>query len=376
MTLELDRLAARVPAFVERYHAGLAVREAGVAHAKRALARWATDPAAARARIRAAFASDPRPYALDTGEPVGLHVGAPPAGPVTVVAADGSSIEPDRFAPVQCFVVNVGTAVFSYGTPDPVTMTREAELGPAEADESEDDGEVPYRGWGVNLRRDVAELEAAASAAAGVAGPCVVLLDGTLLPWDLDSRQVDASVREDLALRTLAALDRLRAAPGVAVGAYVSGSRACDVVNSLSALAEGPALPLSDAHLFARLLHDGQRSALFSAESGRRERVEQRFKDHAVWFFYLRIGGDVARVELPAWVGDAPERVARLHATLVDQCARCDGYPRALQEAHELAVIDGADREAFARLVEDEAARFGLRPVANGKAASKRRRAL
>ena len=104
--------------------------------------------------------------------------------------------------------------------------------------------------------------------------------------------------------------------------------------------------------------------------------VEEQFPaDSQVVFFYLRTGGDIARVELPQWAA-TPARVARLHATLVDQCARCDGYPRALQEAHEQAVISGADRQQFARLLETEAARQRVFPPSNGKQSSKRRRAV
>jgi NurA-like 5'-3' nuclease len=97
--------------------------------------------------------------------------------------------------------------------------------------------------------------------------------------------------------------------------------------------------------------------------------------DHPVAFFYLNIAGDIARVELPAWAATPPQ-VERLHSALVDQCARCGGYPRALQEAHEQAVISASDRAAFARLLERESLAAGLAPAAGGKAASKRRRAV
>jgi NurA-like 5'-3' nuclease len=60
----------------------------------------------------------------------------------------------------------------------------------------------------------------------------------------------------------------------------------------------------------------------------------------------------------------------------VDQCRRCDGYPRALQEAHEQAVISGNDRLQFGRLLEMEVGRHGLRSLSNSKQVSKRRRGL
>ena len=66
----------------------------------------------------------------------------------------------------------------------------------------------------------------------------------------------------------------------------------------------------------------------------------------------------------------------RLHSALVDQCRRCDGYPRALQEAHEQAVISARDREGFERLLERLADGHGARARRNGKQRSKRRRTL
>ncbi len=83
----------------------------------------------------------------------------------------------------------------------------------------------------------------------------------------------------------------------------------------------------------------------------------------------------IPRVELPHWA-TSPAQVERLHSTLVDQCRRAGGYPRALQEAHEQAVISVGDRQQFARLLETAAGRHGLFAMAGGKQMSKRRRAV
>ena len=250
-------------------------------------------------------------------------------------------------------------------------------------EEGEDAGDeaVAY-GWGVNLLRDARELGAGALHAierTGM-GPVTLLLDGTLFPWDLDSRQVSERVRKEASTRTQQALDDLAAAgPGLSIGAYVSGSRSSEVVTSLRAIPSTGPLPMwpaTDGQLFARILGEGERGAIFRARSERSERVEAMFeRTHEVCFFYLRMGGDLARVELPHWA-TTPEQVDRLHAAIVDQCARCDGYPRVLQEAHEAAVISGGDRLQFSLLLENEAARQGVRGAESGKQQSKRRRAV
>lgn len=380
MTLRLEQVAGELPALVLRYREDMDAARAGLEAASAALSRWHEDPDAGNSLIRDQLGETGLPFALASAEPPGATFAPAPFEAVTVVATDGSSIEPDRFSPVPCYVTNTGRVVLPYGTAVLASIGSEARLGPPERwDEGEDVGEeIVARGLGVNLVRDVEELEAVESLArdALARGPVVALLDGTLLPWDLDSRQVAPAIREEMKRRTRAALDGLReCGDGLSLGAYVSGSRASEVVNSLSALAPATARwPATDAALFARMLGDGERSALFRSQSGLRGRIEADFRDHEVWSFYLRVGGDIARVELPGW--SAGGRVRRLHATIVDQCARCGGYPRALQEAHEQAVISMGDRLQFARLLEREALRQGLAAASNGKQASKRRRAV
>jgi hypothetical protein len=333
------------------------------------------------AEIARKMAEDQRPFALSSSEGVNSVHAAPKADPATVVAADGSSIAPDRFAPVPCYVINTGFVSLPYGVAGDPILGAEALVGPRSLlVASEDDGSeaTDARGLGVELLRDVAELERAEDLAANASanGPVVVLLDGTLLPWDLDARHVSEGVRAEALARTNGALARIRElGPAVSLGAYVSMTRAGEVMTSLGALSGAPAAPAGDAGLFRRFLAEGERSALFRSQSRRGERVEKLLSDHAVMFFYVRIGGDIARVELPQWAA-SDSQVRRLHGTLVDQCRRCSGYPRALQEAHEQAVISGADRAAFARLLEREAFAEGLLPVSGGKAESKRRRAV
>jgi hypothetical protein len=386
MTLRLDQVAAQLPGYIEGYRQRLEAMQQGLRDANAAIEEWGIDRPGCDERIRRAMEGSSEPYALSFSEAPSTVAPAPAPRPVVVVAADGSSIEPDRFAAVQCYVVNVGFIVLPYGLPQDGEVGSRPEVGPSVimGDGNDDPGreEQTLGGWGVNLRRDVAELEAGASQAVerAVQGPAVLLLDGTLFPWDLDSRQVAEPVRKELRERTQAALDALAfAGENLAVGAYISGSRSSDVTASLRALGGRPgvAWPAADAQVFARRLAEGDRSAVFRAGSDRVRRVESLFSpSHQVCFFYLRAGGDIARVELPHWVAEDRARVDLLHATLVDQCARCGGYPRALQEAHEQAVISAADRLQFGLLLDAEADRQGLRGVNNGKLASKRRRAL
>ena len=106
----------------------------------------------------------------------------------------------------------------------------------------------------------------------------------------------------------------------------------------------------------------------------------QYYGEHRPATFYLRtpLGGadEIACVEMPLWLAKDGERVAALHALLLDQCRRNMGYPLALMEAHEQAVITGPERESFHRLMEAEVAVEGLVVGTSAKAMSKRGRWL
>lgn len=383
MTLRFELVAAQLADVVARYREVVRGADAAFSAAVDFLRTWSEDPAGTNQRIQASMEREVHPYALAGDEPPHATIEAPPSTPCTVVAADGSSINPDRFAPVPCWVVNIGRVALPYAVPGEPLLDSQPIVGPmsnenASDGEDEPDDVVPVR-WGVTLLRDVMELEAIAELATErvAHGPVVALLDGTLLPWDLDAPQVPQELRVHLRDRTARALDRL-AGLGLALslGAYISATRAADVVTSLRALRVPGAERLwADAPLFARLLAPGQRSAIFRARSERTRRVEQQFPAHEVCFFYLRVEDDIARVELPAWAAD-PQRVGRLHRALLDQTQFCGGYPRALQEAHELAVISSVDREQFARLLESESTRAGIHATLAGKQRSKRRRLI
>src|SRR5205085_755296 len=111
-------------------------------------------------------------------------------------------------------------------------------------------------------------------------------------------------------------------------------------------------------HLFAELLAVGERSALFHPGGMRVKELVESGDD--LRFFYLRSESDLARVDVPAWVTADPAALDRLHAALLHQAGVGIGYPLALAEAHEQAVVRAADRAAFYALVERTSAREGL----------------
>ena len=127
---------------------------------------------------------------------------------------------------------------------------------------------------------------------------------------------------------------------------------------------------LRDSSLMTALLKPGERSATFTSRSSV---VTQYYREHEVRYFYLNVDGEIARVEIPRWVEERG-LVGLVHALVLDQCGRGHGYPAALSEAHEQAVVNASDREQFQRLVEATLAERHVPTTTSAKSRSKRSR--
>ena len=73
---------------------------------------------------------------------------------------------------------------------------------------------------------------------------------------------------------------------------------------------------------FIELLEDGERSALFISPS---KIVRERYGDHRVHFFYLRVDDEIARIEIPQWVAEN-DALLNLTHTLPEDLTR-NVYP-------------------------------------------------
>ena len=319
--------------------------------------------------------------------PVGCPDGAfdaPPRPPtVTVVATDGSQIFPDRHVDPACYLLNVGRVALHYGTTQPPLVRAEPSLRYRREDLAalgSDDAEIvgDLSAEVVSALRDELELRwlyETARAERPSGRPIVALADGTLIRWMLRGMKHRA-LEDRLIDRYVAELDRFRA-DGIPVASYVSRPANAEVVNLLrlhlgeADWDEGPdsIRGVEDGELFARCLEVGQRSALFRSRSA----VLKRYGGHRVLAFYVRLAGEVGRVELPEWVAEQPGWVDLLHAVILDQCEKGAGYPIILQEAHERAVVRVAEKEMFYGLLARQVRAGGAAlPTYSGKAASKR----
>ena len=330
----------------------------------------------------------------------------PPLPPTwRVIATDGSFIPPDRHAPLHFFVINVGVARLVYGSaPDAwIDHTPRLYAGDEETHLTLPGGvrRLPFEGNRLGALRAIRELEALADLAEQASDwPTVALQDGTLLLWSLQNEE--RFVQGWAVDNFLRAADRLRLCD-VPLAAYLSAPNTKDVVHALrvgmcphvgrelrivdcercpSARGkDGPAchiipLPLTDGQLFARVLRPGERSDLFASASKVVQQYRERAPDHAILFFYLNTGSEIARVEIPQWVAADADHLSLVQAAIVDQARRGQGYPTALQEAHEAAVIHADERRLVLHVIEEALAREGKPLARTGKDTSKRVRAI
>ncbi len=334
---------------------------------------------------------------------------ADPPSDFCILSVDGSHIDVDRHLPVRCSVISIGGSQLVYGSNPDAYLFHQPYLYAGDeglhlTDPNSQLNAQLLEGPLLGLKRTVEEMRALADLVEETPQglPILALVDGSLILWPLGGEgpppgRYPAFVRKSLLEEGfLPAMERIRGESdrrSVAVAGYISLPGSSEVANALRlALCDYDPLAdcarhctmvprgqrhcdavheLTDRELFAQLLGPGERSALFAS---RASVVQDFYGSHAVRFFYLNVGEEIARVEVPAWVAQEPALVDLTHALTLDQCRRGQGYPVALQEAHEQAVISGADREEFRQMVELALEGHRLPVYTSEKQRSKRRR--
>ncbi len=312
----------------------------------------------------------------------------------TVIATDGSQINPSHHEIAYCYLLNIGRVVLHYGQSrfplldsQPEVIYRPEDL-------------YASRQWGIRTedwmgyRRTVSEAVVLAELGAGLQGkqrgkktqqlsllrrptvPTLAMTDGSLIYWFLD--QLPAPARDQILEPILAAWDSLRAAQVPMVG-YLSASRSSEALNFLrlqSCPYEQPDCqkycegqtdgapcqvfsPLRDVTLWSTLLEPGQRGPLFKSSAD----ILQLYGQHHVYFCHVHVGAEIARVELPEWVVNDSQLFETALSLTLTQVQKGFGYPVTLAEAHNQAVVRGGDRNRFFALLEQQMIRAGLQNV-------------
>ncbi len=309
--------------------------------------------------------------AFPIDEPLNAAFPAPPLPEkFTVLAADGSQINPSRHTRVEFCVINVGV----------VKMVRGSGLSPEIFTHSQlldyDSLFLPRGGMitegMVALMRDLREREALVDLAGELTLPAISMTDGPLELYREPQESQDFSQTLDRYLSVLSQLQE----HGLMTLGYVDkpGSDLIGRLLELAQLSDGELQTynqrkrqfagLSDIHLLGKILRNpGDRSAIFGIHS----QTANQFKGNlALHFFYLNVGQPgkphLARVEVPGWIARDKAAVGLLQAVLIEQ-ARVMGtrpYPYILHRAHEEAIVSMQEHERVEDMIVAECQRRGI----------------
>lgn len=323
------------------------------AKARELLAVYASQSDVLRAKVESARAADANlRCASPLNEPLASAHPAPgPVTDVTLIAADGSQINPDRHAAIQFGLLNVGLMLMRVGSAETPRVFTESQL--LYGDDLLPNG-FPLSEGLLALQRDLAERKKLDEVSRDCSGQVVTLTDGPIELWG--AKGEDAQSYNRFIEQYLTLLSRLESRRVITAG-YVDKPSADLVVRLLEiAMADSdqlqklrdfhPLRGVTDRWLFGEktnpLLAPGERSAVFSLQSGSSRNYKGSLSLH---FFYLNVGADghpwPVRVEIPKWVADDQGMLDTLHSLLMEQCRIMGSqpYPYLLHRAHETAVV-------------------------------------
>ena len=284
--------------------------------------------------------------------------------PLTVVATDGSQIYPDRHREPLWYLVNVSKIAFHYGTLKPPVLQsvprlffRGQALDGLEAEQIEVTGRDI-----ISAYRDEIELKALLEIAGEAREedvPMLAMADGTLIRWMLRGIK-NPDLEAQLLSRYVGVLDGFYREL-IPLCSYISMPGNKEVVRLLAHQVtdqpeerESRIRDLNDRLLLERVLPRGARSAVFKSQS---KILSDYNEDLHVCFFYVHVEAgelthEIARIEVPHWMAKEPSWINLVHATVLDEAQKGRGYPMILSEAHEHAVVRGADRTLFYEMIE------------------------
>ena len=319
------------------------------------------------------------------------YITAPPAAH-TVFATDGSQISPNHHEIAYCYLLNVGTVMLHYG------QSRHPVLDSVPEVFYKPEDLYGSRQWGIRTeewmgyRRAVSEAIALAEMGENWAkvndnklpAPALAMVDGSLIYWFLE--QLPSEARDQILQPILEAWHKLRLA-GIPLLGYLSASRSSESLSflrfeacthevpdcmtncpnvgfaaTISFADKAPRQefePLRDAILWATILSPGQRSPFWKSQA----RILDLYGLNSVYFCYVHVGTEIARIEVPEWVAQDTAQLDLALGMMLAQVHKGGGYPVTLAEAHNQAVVTGGDRSRFFALLEQQMIKAGLKNV-------------
>ncbi|WP_315790058.1 DNA double-strand break repair nuclease NurA [Fischerella sp. JS2] len=340
-------------------------------------------------------------------EPLNTSIEIPvPPKVHTVIATDGSQIAPNHHEIAYCYLLNIGRVVLYYGQNKHPLLDSLPEIFYRPEDL------YISRQWGIKTEewmsycRTASEATVLAELACSVVSkdkeissphtsrrdesrlyitpytsptpkiPTLAMVDGSLIYWFLEQLPFDA--RDRILPPILQAWRQMRDAQIPLMG-YLSASRNIEAMNFLRLLACPHPVPdcmsfcpnqlekvpckvfepLRDTTLWTTQLQPGQRGPLWRSNA----HILDLYEDLQIYFCYVHVGAEIARIEIPAWVAENTSLFDESLGLMLAQVQKGYGYPVAIAEAHNQAVVRGGDKARFFALLERQMIKAGLRNV-------------
>lgn len=269
--------------------------------------------------------------------------------PYDLLAIDGSQIYPDRHEGTSCSLINIGSVYFHYEKHSTFERFSEPFLYTAHYRENH---EVSTDS--IDAHRHELELQKALDLAMNYRHKTgiepYVLFDGALIFWHL----VDKPRIKDYYLERYCAILKRFYQERINLIGYISFPKSKELINIVRIILRQKELKqkldqIVDAGLLRKFLNLYERTIIFENQASIIDHYPAEMKPV---FFYINVGEEVARVELPLWIAQDVCRLNMIEQIIVDQCLKGDGYPIALAEAHEAAVVKYSDHQLFFNLIQ------------------------
>ncbi len=288
----------------------------------------------------------------------------------TVLAADGSQINPSRHTQVPFCVINIGVVKMQVGSGHAPAIFTQSELLDYEGVFAPSGGMISE--GNVALMRDFGERSAMIELAEDVQPPAIAMIDG---PLELIREPRESAGFSKILDQYLDILKGYRDRDLALLG-YIDKSQS-DLVGRLLELMtlrdgdletyyqrERKFTGVRDLQVMSQMLQNpGERSAVFAIHSQSAQHFQN---DLALHFFYLNVGKadqpHLARVEVPQWVAVDQAFVGMLQAVLTEQ-AKVLGtrpYPYLLHRAHEEALVTLSEHQHVEEMIVAEFDRRGI----------------
>ena len=258
-----------------------------------------------------------------------------------VVSVDGSQIYSDRHYGTLCFLINIGIVELNYSQISNVKLNSLPFIFSESVNEISSDL--------VDFKRQEFELKYGLEAMTNAPDKnrALLLFDGSLIFWHLESKS--NLVGQEYLGKYLGLLHQFYK-NDLLVAWYVSLPKSKELVNLLrfkllQEMRDVNSIDhLVDTQIANFFLAPFEYSTIFENHS----LISQSYPSHLKpYFFYFNVGWEIVRIEIPQWIALHKEKFDTLISIIKDQCIKGAGYPVALAEAHEQAVVKGADRDFF-----------------------------